>query len=105
MVLADMSPMLRAMVRAILNQADGVAIVGEVVDSRRLLETTTRLHADVLVVGDEAQFSDAWCTALATVPRLRVVTVDDDGRHGVLHELLRPLSAETLVETVRGGGR
>jgi DNA-binding NarL/FixJ family response regulator len=107
-VLADMSPLLRAMVRAIVNSADGLAIVGEVADSRRLVETTTELRADVLVVGDEEQFADAWHDALASVPRLRVVTVDDDGRHGSLHDagpsstLLLPLSAEKLVETIRG---
>ena len=76
-------------------------------DPGELVGTAASARADVVIVGEEGGFQEAWREALTTVPRLRVLSVVHDGRRAWLHELqprstsLGTLSAQTLVTSVR----
>lgn len=106
-VLADMTQLLREIVRSVVSSEDDLSIVAEVTDPRDLVRTAMRERANVLIVGDEHRFREAWNDALETIPRLRVLAVVQDGRRGCLHELrprhtpLGTLSAESLLASVR----
>lgn len=106
-MLADLSLLLRQLVHSIVSHETGLRIVAEVTDPSELVATAKQARAHVVIVGDEKHFNEAWHDALATVPRLRVLSVVQDGRRGWLHELrpsstpLGSLSAASLVSSVR----
>lgn len=103
-VLLDMSPLLRDIIRETADLDGGFEVVADVSHEVDLWETLARTHPELVIVGPEAP--DGTAAAIVHSQRLvRVVELDDDGR-SVLHELvpretgLAELSPEALLRTV-----
>jgi DNA-binding NarL/FixJ family response regulator len=100
-VLVALAGLLRDIVRQRLELEPDIALVGEVRDSRFLQGVLVNTWADVVlctVTGRNA--IDAYPALFADHPKLKLVTVTDDGR-GYLCEPLGDVSPQSLVETIR----
>jgi len=85
-----------------------MAVVGRV-SARDSAAAARRSRADVVVVGQDGTVeADATACRLVRQLGLRVLTITDDGKRGVLYELrpqriaLGDMSADTLCKAIRG---
>ena len=85
-----------------------MAVVGRVNDGD-LLTAAQRTGADVILIGQKAKESrEQYEELLLRQPRLKVVTIADDGKTGSLYELrpqripLGEMSADVLCAAIRG---
>jgi len=106
-VLIDMSPLLREIVRETLAREQDLDVVAEHeagVDVRAAVE---RHHADFVIVGSDANADEQIGSLLAADRGVRALELRADGRDGVLYELrphrvaLGEISPETLLHTIR----
>jgi DNA-binding NarL/FixJ family response regulator len=106
-VLIDMSPLLREIVRGVLKSQPDLEVVGEhdaVVDVR---ETVERDDADFVIVGTDAAAETCMRSVVGAGLGVRALEVRSDGRECVLYELrphrvpLGEISPATLLSTIR----
>jgi hypothetical protein len=99
--------MLADIVKAVIASEDDLELVDEIAGIAGLAQAACKAQADVLIVGGALDGSYS-LTILYGAPRLKIVAIDADGRHGVLHELrpsrtlISEISPATLVAAVRG---
>ena len=105
-VLIDMSPLLREIIREALVPESDLEVVAEherPVDLRTAVEQD---GADFVIFGADAS-DDSVQSLVAANRGVRVIEVRSDGRESVLYELrphrvsLGEISSETLVRTIR----
>jgi DNA-binding NarL/FixJ family response regulator len=105
-VLVGLPALLRDIVAGVLREDPDIEVV-ETEDG--LQEAVERLHADAVVVEDEAADPEKVADALRRHPAARVIGVSADGRQAYSYEprrvLLGGLSPDTLREAVRAGRR
>jgi DNA-binding NarL/FixJ family response regulator len=106
-VLIDMSPLLREIVRETLAREPDLDVVAEHeagVDVRAAVE---RDGADFVIVGSDATAEAAVSSLVAGERGVRALELRSDGRESVLYELrphrvpLGEISPETLLHTIR----
>jgi chemotaxis response regulator CheB len=105
-VLIDMSPLLREIIREALVPEPDLEVVAEHEGTVDLRTAVERDDADFVIFGADA--SDESVHSLITANSgLRAIEVRSDGRESVLYELrphrvsLGEISSETLVRTIR----
>jgi DNA-binding NarL/FixJ family response regulator len=109
-LLVDMSPLLRDVVRSILGNSHAVEIVGEMDRSADVARVARRLCADVVICGIEGHESVIDADRLLRSPIARILTIRADGigslyRSELLRRDLGALSAEALVQAVTDTAR
>lgn len=104
-----MPRMLREIVDDALSKRSGVRLVDETASEGSLLAAADRSGAECLIVSSESVGAVEVCRLLEQRPRVRVFSIDGEGRDGCLYEL-RPnlalvgqLSPESLAQAVLGG--
>jgi DNA-binding NarL/FixJ family response regulator len=106
-VLIDMSPLLREIVRETLAREPDLLVVGEHEAGVDVAATVERDEADFVIVGSEATASAGVSSLVGGGRRLRALELHDDGREGVLYELrphrvsLGEISPGALLRTIR----
>jgi len=104
-----MPRLLRDIVRMVVSLDSGISVVGEVPADADVAERIAATEAAFVVCGNGSDDAVDPMPLLARFPRLRVLAVAGDGATGLLYELrpyrerIGPLSAQLLVETIRGG--
>jgi hypothetical protein len=100
---------LRDIVRVTIESERDVTIVADVENRVILEETLERTSADVVIWPTDADVRpDACLQLLLAHPRLKVLTVEDDGRRGFLWELrshrtpIGELTPASLTAAIRG---
>ncbi len=106
-VLIDMSPLLREIVRGVLIGEPDLEVVGEHDAPVDVRETVERDDADFVIVGTDSA-AETWMRSLVGPDRgVRALEVRSDGRECVLYELrphrvpLGEISPATLLSTIR----
>lgn len=106
-VLIDMSPLLRDIVRnAIVHEPD-LEVVAEHDGDVDLETAVERVGADFVILGSEVTAQTSAASLVATNCRVRALELQGDGKEGVLYELrphrvaLGELSSDTLLRTIR----
>jgi DNA-binding NarL/FixJ family response regulator len=106
-VLIDMSPLLRDILREALSREPDLEVVGEHeagIDVRAAVEGA---RADFVILGTDAAAADGVREVVGPDRRVRALEVAGDGRQSVLYELrphrepLGEISPETLLRTIR----
>jgi len=99
--------MLSDIVKAVIASQADFELVGEIGGTTGLARAAGKAAADVLIVGGALRGSHT-LRILYGMPRLKIVTIEADGRQGFLHEL-RPsrtpvgeISPGILVAAIRG---
>jgi hypothetical protein len=88
---------------------DGFAADASLADAS-LADAVGRSEPDFVISGRDYEFAEV-CAVLDERPRLRVLTVVEDGREATLYELrptrtpLGEVSPQTIVEAIRGTRR
>jgi DNA-binding NarL/FixJ family response regulator len=107
-VLLDMSPLLRDILRGLVAGEDGMGVVAEYTDAASLALAVEEHAADVVVVGDQSPCLDEDCRELLeTHPRVKLFVVGGDGRLTTLYELrpqrhhLGEVAPEELLAVIR----
>jgi DNA-binding NarL/FixJ family response regulator len=106
-VLIDMSPLLREIVRDVIVQAPDLELVGEHDVAEDVGEVVERDRADFLIVGSDAASGDGVRSLVGAGLGLRALEVHSDGKESVLYELrphrvsLGEISSDTLLRTIR----
>jgi chemotaxis response regulator CheB len=105
-VLIDMSPLLREIIREALVPEPDLEVVAEHEGPVDLRTAVERDAADFVIVGADAA-DDSVQSLVAANQGVRAIEVRSDGRESVLYELrphrvsLGEISSETLVRTIR----
>jgi len=106
-VLVDMSPMLREIVRGILAREPDLEIVGEHDDAADVTEAVEREEPDFVIVGSDGAVEERIRTLVDSSRSLRALQVHSDGKESVLYELrphrvsLGEISSDTLLRAIR----
>lgn len=106
-VLVDMSPLLREIVRETAAREPDLEVVREHEAGVDLRAAVERDDPDFLIVGAEAAPEGTVGSLVAGGRRLRALEVRSDGRESVLYELrphrvlLGEISPDTLLQTIR----
>jgi chemotaxis response regulator CheB len=106
-VLIDMSPLLREIVRETLAPEPDLDVVGEHAAGVDVREAVERGGADFVIVGSDATAEAAVSSLVAAERGVRALELRADGREGILYELrpnrvaLGEISPETLLQTIR----
>jgi chemotaxis response regulator CheB len=106
-VLVDMSPLLRAIIREALVPEPDLEVVAEHEGDVDLREVVERDEADFVIVGSDAASEECVRSLVAPARGVRALEVRSDGRESVLYELrphrvsLGEISSDTLLRTVR----
>ena len=106
-VLIDMSPLLREIVRDVIVQAPDLELVGEHDVAEDVGELVERDRADFIIVGSDAASDDGVRSLVGAGLGLRALEVHSDGKESVLYELrphrvsLGEISSDTLLRTIR----
>jgi DNA-binding NarL/FixJ family response regulator len=106
-VLIDMSPLLREIVRETLAREPDLDVVAEHEADVDVREAVDRADADFVIVGSDATANAGVRSLVGKGARLRALELYADGRESVLYELrphrvsLGEISAETLLRTIR----
>ena len=102
-----MPPLLRDIVKMVLDEQPDMRVVGAIADDEKVVETVRRRRADFLVWGIDAEVENRCTPVLEAHPRVRILAVEDRGRTGTLYVLrphkssLGPLSRTRLIKAVR----
>jgi DNA-binding NarL/FixJ family response regulator len=106
--LVALSGLLRDLIQGILAGHEDMAVLGEVPDCTTLRTLLADSGADVVVYGlDKDDLLDVCPDLFDEHPRIKVLTVRDDGRRGFLWKLqpradaLGEISPELLIDTIR----
>ena len=105
-VLIDMSPLLREIIRKALVPGPDLEVVAEHEGSVDLRAAVEQDDADFVIFGGDAS-GERVRSLVAANAGLRAIEVRSDGRESVLYELrphrilLGEISSETLVRTIR----
>lgn len=108
-VLIDMAPMLREIVREAVSVDAQIDVVRDYRDPIDLVTAVQRDEPDVVIVGVEANQDERVVEALHASPRLRIIGLAEDGRTLHLHELawrrleVEEVSSGGLRELIRSG--
>jgi DNA-binding NarL/FixJ family response regulator len=106
-VLIDMSPLLREIVRETLSREPDLDVVAEHAATVDIGEAVERGHADFVIVGEDARAAESVRALVASDRGLRALELHADGRESVLYELrphrvaLGELSPDALLRTIR----
>ena len=106
-VLIDMPPLLREIVREAIVAEPDLAVVAEHAGDVDVREAVDRDAADFVIVGSDAAAHDDLRSLVGAGARLRALELQGDGREGVLYELrphrvsLGDVSPATLLRTIR----
>jgi DNA-binding NarL/FixJ family response regulator len=106
-VLVDMSPLLREIVRETLAREPDLDIVSEHEAGVDLRDAVERDDADFVIVGSDAGADAAVRSLFAADRGLRALELRSDGRESVLYELrphrvaLGEISPDKLLHTIR----
>ena len=106
-VLVDMPPLLREIVRETASREPDLEVVREHEAGIDLRAAVERDDPDFLIVGSEEATEGAVASLVAGGRRLRALEVRSDGRESVLYELrpyrvrLGEISPDTLLQTIR----
>jgi DNA-binding NarL/FixJ family response regulator len=108
-LLIDMAPMTREIIRRTLARARDIALVGEDLADEPVEQVLSDVEADVVIFGTTDTRLPASASELMKArPRTRVLTVERNGRAAFLYELrpyavpLGEASPSTLLDAVRG---
>lgn len=105
-VLIDMSPLLREIVREIIVREPDLEIVAEH-ESTDVAAAIAGDHPDFVIVGPDAATNGQVCSLVGAGLGLRALEVHSDGKESVLYELrprriaLGEISSETLLRAIR----
>jgi DNA-binding NarL/FixJ family response regulator len=109
-LLAEMPPMLRDIVKQTVERAPDMIVVGEIGSGGLLAGTLERTEADVVIVGtSEPSDFDGARRLLIAAPQARVLMLAMGGRSAVMYELqphqtrLGEVSPQALIDAIRGG--
>jgi hypothetical protein len=108
-VLVDMPRMLREIVREQIDEASDMEVAAEVADAGGLDEALRTRHVDFVVAGSDSVGRADVGRLLDERPKLKVLTIDGDGRDAVLYELrprrtrLGEISPDGLLRALRRG--
>ena len=104
LLVSEHRSMLSEIVRRVLADVPEVTIADELVGDAHVARSVERTHADVVVwFVEPGASSDGALELLARHPRVRVITVEGDGRRGFLWEMrprrepLGELSPQVLI--------
>jgi DNA-binding NarL/FixJ family response regulator len=106
-VLIDMPPLLREIVRDAVEREADLELVGELDDAPDVTDALERDRADFVIVGSDAAATGSVASLVAAQQGMRALELRADGRESVLYELrphrvpLGEISAEALVRTIR----
>jgi DNA-binding NarL/FixJ family response regulator len=106
-VLVDMSPLLRDIVRNAIAHEPDLEVVAEHDGNVDLETAVERGGADFVILGSEVTAHTTAASLVASNCRVRALELQDDGREGVLYEFrphrvaLGELSPDTLLRTIR----
>jgi DNA-binding NarL/FixJ family response regulator len=106
-VLVDMSPLLRDIVRNAIAHEPDLEVVAEHDGDVDLETAVARGGADFVILGSEAPAHTSTASLLAANCRVRALELQGDGRDAVLYEFrphrvaLGELSPDTLLRTIR----
>ena len=106
-VLIDMPPLLRGIVREALGPEPDLAVVGEHEAGVDVREAVARDRADFVIVGSDRTADELVRSVVGASRGIRALELRADGRESVLYELrphrvsLGEISPETLVRTIR----
>jgi DNA-binding NarL/FixJ family response regulator len=108
-LLIDMAPMTREIIRRSVSRARDIALVGEYPAGAPLAEVAEERDADVVIFGTTDEGLPSECSELMKRrPRTRVLTVERNGRAAFMYELrpyavpLGEASPSALLDAVRG---
>jgi len=109
-LLAHLPQMLRDLVWEIVGREADMEIVGEVSGGAQLVAVAHATDAEFVIAGlDDAELPPPFRELLDERPGMKVLGLEDDGRLGVLYELvprkvvLGELTAGSLVTVIRTG--
>jgi hypothetical protein len=102
--------LLRDLAVGLLARESGIDVRAFELDPAHLPEAVAAGDVTVLIAGPELADPEAICRLLMAHPRLKALTVIDDGRRAAFFELrpdmqTRELTRQTLVNLVRAAGR
>jgi len=106
-VLIDMSPLLREIVREALAPEPDLEIVAEHDVATDVRDEVARTGADFVIVGSDAGTDDSIRSLVAADRGVRALEVHSEGKESVLYELrphrvsLGEISTDTLLRTIR----
>jgi DNA-binding NarL/FixJ family response regulator len=106
-VLVDMPPLLRGIVRETLAREPDLDIVSEHDADVDVPAAVKRADADFVIVGSDASAEAAVSSLVAADRGVRALELRSDGKESVLYELrphrvlLGEISPETLLRTIR----
>jgi DNA-binding NarL/FixJ family response regulator len=107
-VLIDMPPLLREIVRDAVAREPDLELVAELDDAPDVVDALRQDGADFVILGSDAAAAACVSSLVAAQRGMRALELRADGRESVLYELrphrvpLGEISAETLVRTIRG---
>jgi DNA-binding NarL/FixJ family response regulator len=109
-LLMDMSPMLRQILRGLVHGHGGVRVVAEYPEMVPLRRVVEEHEADVVLFGHDSGRLPTECRELLEArPHTRLLVVGNDGRRSTLYELrphrepLGEASPDDLLEAIRSG--
>ena len=106
-VLIDMSPLLRDIVRSAITGEPDLEVVAEHEADVDVATALERDHADFVIVGSDVVAHSSVASAVASNCRVRALELYADGKESVLYEFrphrvaLGELSSDTLLRTIR----
>jgi hypothetical protein len=109
-LIAGMPNMLADIISAVVVSQTDFELLGDVIGTVGLALAASKATADVLVLGRRLQRRDT-LRVLSRSPRMKIITIDPDGRSGALYELrqdrsvLDEVSPIALVAAIRGTAR
>ena len=108
-VLMDMSPLLRQILRGVVHGGSGIKVVAEYAEMTPLVRAVEEHDADVVLFGHESTRLPSECRELLEArPYTRLLAVGNEGRRSTLYELrphrepLGEVSPDELMEAIRG---
>jgi DNA-binding NarL/FixJ family response regulator len=110
-VLIDMSPLLRDIVREALSGQPDLDVVAEHEAAVDVREAVEQDRADFVILGSEAATDESVRSLVAADRRFRALEVHADGGESVLYELrphrvsLGEISTDALLRTIRAAPR
>jgi DNA-binding NarL/FixJ family response regulator len=106
-VLIDMSPLLRDIVRKAITHEPDLEVVAEHDGDVDVSVVVERDHADFVIVGSEVTAHSSVASVVAAHCQVRALELHADGKESVLYEFrphrvaLGELSSDTLLRTIR----
>jgi DNA-binding NarL/FixJ family response regulator len=107
-VLMDMSPMLRQILRGLVHGRSGIEVVAEYTEMAPLLRVVEEHEANLVLFGHDSSRLSSECRELLEArPYTRLLAVGNEGRRSTLYELrphrepLGEVSPDELLEALR----